>query len=260
MTPGSPASTVVERFERFEFKFWAPQPRVELALSMLQGFMVEDENAKKDGASQVNTSLYLDSPRFTFLEQHLAGLPDRIKLRVRYYGLAPTGACFFEIKRRQNMVVTKKRAVLGLEPTRGLLHDLSQHLPEEVAQNEAMQHFQYLALRTFAEPKLLVRAKRAAFRAVDKSVDVRLTVDSEIAWQPTRGPDFLMPREGLWRHVAGEDEARPRGLVEVKFRDARPWWLGQVVEVLAPWRVSFSKYVAAAVAAKQDPFFTTDAA
>jgi hypothetical protein len=261
----------VQRFERFEFKYWAPRTRVDAALRLLEGFMQEDEVARqkvlaegrepgKSGASQVNTSLYLDSPRFTFLEQHLSGSPDRIKLRVRYYGLRPTGDCFFEIKRRQNAVVMKKRAVLGLEATRPFLLDVSQALPAAVAQNEAMQNFQYLALRCQAEPKLLVRAKRAAYRAVDAGVDVRVTVDTEIAWQPPRGPDFLEPREGLWRYVGGDQVASERALVEVKFRDSRPWWLGEVVQLLGPFRVSFSKYVAAAIEARKDPFFTSDAA
>lgn len=253
-------SSGVQRFERFEFKYWAPQSRVQQALAVLDGFMQEDEVAKQQGASQVNTSLYFDSPRFTFLEQHLSGSPDRIKLRVRFYGMVPKGDCFFEIKRRQNAVVMKKRAVLGLDDTSAFIRDLSQPLPAPVADNEAMQNFQYLALRTQAEPKLLVRAKRAAYRAVDSTVDVRLTVDTDVCWQPTRGPDFLVPREDLWRHIAGGDEARPRALVEVKFRDSRPWWLGQVTEALAPWRVSFSKYVAAAIDARKDPFFAIDAA
>ena len=63
------SSTVTETFERFEFKYWAPLRRVEQALALLDGFMKEDEVAKQAGASQVNTSLYFDSPHFTFLEQ-----------------------------------------------------------------------------------------------------------------------------------------------------------------------------------------------
>lgn len=249
----------VQRFERFEFKYWAPKSRVEAALKVLDGFMQEDEVAKQSGASQVNTSLYLDSPRFTFLEQHVSGSPDRIKLRVRYYGLEPKGDCFFEIKRRQNLVVMKKRAVLGLEESRKFILDVTQSLPAAVANNEAMQNFQYLALRCQAEPKLLVRAKRAAYRAVEKDVDVRLTVDTDITWQPVRGPDFLMPREELWRYTGGE-ASEQRALVEVKFRDSRPFWLGEVVQLLGPYRVSFSKYVAAAIEARKDPFFASDAA
>lgn len=263
-------SESVQRFERFEFKYLAPMSRIEAALGVLDGFMQEDEVAKqkvlaegrepeKTGASQVNTSLYFDSPRFTFLEQHVSGSPDRIKLRVRYYGLEPKGDCFFEIKRRQNLVVMKKRAVLGLEDSVKFIPDLAQTLPPSVAGNEAMQNFQYLALRCQAEPKLLVRAKRAAYRAVEKDIDVRLTVDTDIAWQPTRGPSFLTPREGLWRHIGGGDD-KPKGLVEVKFRDSRPWWLGQVVQILGPYRLSFSKYVAAAIEARRDPFFASDAA
>lgn len=250
-------ATVTEHFERFEFKYWAPLPRVEAALRLLHGYMVEDENAKKLGASQVNTSLYFDSPRFTFLEQHLSGSPDRIKLRVRYYGDQPQGDCFFEIKRRQNAVVMKRRAVLTLAQSQVLVHDISRPLP---VHNEALEAFQYLALRTQAQPWLLVRARRQAFRTLEPGIDVRLTVDSDVAWQPTRPPALLEPRPGLWRPITGGDDAHPRALVEVKFHASRPWWLGQLTQLLGPWRVSFSKYVAAALQARQDPFFTTDAA
>lgn len=250
-------STVTETFERFEFKYWAPLPKVEQAVAALEGFMQEDEAGKSEGASQVNTSLYFDSPHFTFLEQHVASLPDRIKLRVRYYGALPTGPTFFEIKRRQVAVVTKRRAVVPVELAREWIHDFTR--PPPLA-NETLENFQYLALRCQAEPKVLVRARRQAFRSVDKRVDVRLTVDSEVTWQPTRGPDFLVPREDRWRHIEGLGDARPKALIEVKFRSEHPWWLGRVTQLLAPWRVSFSKYVAAALAAREDPFFTFDAA
>jgi hypothetical protein len=248
--------TVTETFERYEFKYWAPLPKVQLAVAMLDGFMVEDDNSKKAGG-QINTSLYFDSRHFTFLEQHVAGLPDRIKLRVRYYGTTPSGPMFFEIKRRQVAVVMKRRAVVPLEQARAWLGDFTQPVP---VQNETLDDFQYLALRCQAEPKLLVRARRQAFRAAEKGVDVRLTIDSDVAWQPPRGPDFLVPREDRWRHIEGLGDARPKALIEVKFRSDHPWWLGQVTQLLAPWRVSFSKYVAAALAAREDPFFTLDAA
>lgn len=257
MTSAMNTGSIVQSFERFEFKFWAPSARVDATLALLDGAMKEDDVAKRAGATQVNTSLYLDSPRFVFLEQHLAGLADRIKLRVRYYGEVPSGPCFFEIKRRQNLVVMKRRAVVALEPTRALLSDLSQPLPAEHADNGALQNFQYLALRCFAEPKLLVRARRAAYRSIDPSVDVRLTVDRDVQWQPPPRADALMPRPDGWRSLSGHEG---HALVEVKFRQARPWWLGGIVRQLAPWRVSFSKYVAAALAARQDPFFGLDAA
>lgn len=242
-----------QHFERFEVKYLAPLAYVERVMSMIKGHMVEDAVAKKTGASQVNTSLYFDSPHFTFFEQHVSGSPDRIKLRVRYYGDSPTGPCFFEVKRRQKMVVMKQRAVLPLEQTRAFIADLSRTPP---VKNDTLSLFQYLALRCQAEPKLLVRARRLAMRSVDPSLDVRLTVDSDVAWQPTRFPDVLTPRANRWRNIA---EAQ-RGLIEVKFLDVKPWWLGQVTQLLAPFRVSFSKYIAAAYEARHDPFFTVDAA
>ena len=239
---------VIETFERFEFKYWAPRHTLENALKSLQGFMEEDSRAG------VNTSLYFDSPRRVFLEQHLGGSPDRIKLRVRYYGERPTGDCFFEIKRRQGSVVTKRRAVVPLADAERLVIDLSRPLPMI---NTALEAFQYLALRCAARPVLLVRARRQAFRAVDSSLDARITVDREVAWQPTRAPRFLEPDTRRWRELSGGED---RALVEVKFHSARPWWLGQFTQALAPWRVSFSKYVAAALEARRDPFFTMDAA
>lgn len=249
--------TVTESFERYEFKYWAPLKRLESGMKLLQDVMQEDEVALRAGASQLNTSLYFDSPHFLLLERHLSGSPDRIKLRTRYYGEHPSGDCFFEIKRRQGVVVTKRRAVLSLGEAEKLVHDISGPLP---VANEALEAFQYLAVRCAARPALLVRARRQAFRATDPAVDVRLTIDRDIAWQPTRAPHYLVADERHWRSIEGGDDGQPRALVEVKFHSARPWWLGHFAEHLAPWRVSFSKYVAAALQARSDPFFTMDAA
>ena len=255
--PLSSGSTITQTFERYEFKYWAPLARLERGMKLLSGVMQEDEVALRAGASQVNTSLYFDSPRFFFLGQHLSGAPDRIKLRTRYYGEQPTGDCFFEIKRRQGMVVTKRRAVVALAEAGKLVNDITGPLP---VHNEALEVFQYLAVRCTARPALLVRARRQAFRATDSSLDVRLTIDRDVAWQPTRAPHYLVPDPRRWRPIEGGDERQPRALVEVKFHSARPWWLGHFTEHLAPWRVSFSKYVAAALEARNDPFFTMDAA
>lgn len=250
-------TTVTDTFERFEFKYWAPLARVEAGMKLLQGFMQEDEVALRAGSSQLNTSLYFDSPRFVFLQQHVSGSPDRIKLRVRYYGAVPTSDCFFEIKRRQGAVVTKRRAVVPLAEARTMVTDLTRPLP---LKNDALEAFQYLALRCSARPVLLVRARRQAFRATDRDVDVRLTIDHDIAWQPTRAPKHLETEPRFWRPINAGDARQPRALVEVKFHSARPWWLGLFAEHLAPWRVSFSKYVAAAIEARSDPFSTMDAA
>lgn len=249
-------TTPTENFERFEYKFWAPREYVESSLKVLDGFMEQDAVALRAGATQVNTSLYFDSRHFTFLSQHLSGAPDRIKLRVRYYGEVPNGECFFEIKRRQVAVVMKKRAVLTLEQAREVVHDVTRPLP---VQNAALNTFQYLAVRCQAAPKLLVRGHRRALRAVDRTLDTRLTIDDQMAWQPVRGVDPLMPDPSTWRRMP-ERDADARVLVEVKFRDVKPWWLGNVIAALAPYRLSFSKYVAAAQAARRDPFFALDAA
>ena len=245
-----PMRSDTQSFERFELKYWAPAARVSKLMELATEFLREDERA---GPAQVNTSLYFDSPRFLFLEQHLSGAPDRVKLRVRYYGDAPSGDCFFEIKRRQGAMVSKRRAVLSLAQARPLVSDVGGALPFE---NEALQTFQYLAQRCSARPQLLVRARRQSFGAADRS-DVRLTIDHDVAWQPTRAPQYLEPDARRWRGLSGGEQ---RVLVEVKFHSARPWWLGHFTEQLAPWRVSFSKYVAAVLEARRDPFFTMDAA
>ena len=250
--------SVIEHFERFELKFWAPRPKVEAAIAGLAGFMQEDEVARRDGASQINTSLYLDSPGATFFEQHVSGSPDRIKLRVRFYGDRPTGDTFFEIKRRQSAVVMKRRAVVPIEQARQVIDRLHGELP---VQNDVLQAFQYLALRCQARPHLLVRASRRALRATDRNQDVRVTVDSDVAWQPVRAQSPLDPRPDRWRFIGHYGSAdTSRALVEVKFRKSHPLWLAHLLGQLAPWRVSFSKYIASCLDAKRDPFLALDAA
>ena len=59
-------ATVTETFERYEFKYWVPLHRLESGMKLVRHVLQEDEVARREGASQINTSLYLDSPGASF--------------------------------------------------------------------------------------------------------------------------------------------------------------------------------------------------
>src|SRR5258706_14999983 len=68
------------------------------------------------------TSLYLDSPNFTFLQWHQEDRRHRFKLRVRGYGDTPC-RLFAEIKQRVGELGRKRRAEFSTEALEFVLGD-----------------------------------------------------------------------------------------------------------------------------------------
>lgn len=131
--------------------------------------------------SRVN-SIYFDDVRLSGVEENIQGVGRRTKLRLRWYDEAmPTHRMFFEVKRRNGVMISKERIPLeavtpGLEaPYRHLITDLHQALPTSIGG--------LLALRS--EPTVIVEYKREHF--VDPESSARLTLDYDITCFDQRG-------------------------------------------------------------------------
>src|SRR5215510_799139 len=110
------------------------------------------------------TSLYLDSPNFTFLQWHQEARRHRFKLRIRGYGETPN-RLYAEIKQRIGDVGCKRRAefspatlkfVLGGGDgrVRASIGDFYPDLTEFIQKRNAFR----------AEPKVIVRCLRQSLR------------------------------------------------------------------------------------------------
>lgn len=121
-------------------------------------------------------SLYLDTPFQRALEENLAGLSVREKVRLRWYG-AETGVvrCRLERKCRENSLGWKETRPLeaplrlGGEERRTLMDELARRVDPR-----------WRALLAGLEPAQWVRYLREYFTSADRRV--RLTLDRELAF------------------------------------------------------------------------------
>lgn len=236
----SPDATTAQRYE---IKFWATEEQAAEMLRVAQLHMDVDPFCKN--GPQRNVSLYLDSPRLTFFEQHTAHLPMRSKLRVRTYD-DPNGPAFLEVKRRVKAVTSKRRTIT----TRAIARELVAGRFEAAAAlkpSSDLMEFLFLHQRYMVEPVLLVSARRLALRSVGDGGRFRMTLDRDVRYQRPSGTD-LTGRPGGWTPVdltLRSGHAQMKVLFEMKFVDGAPWWLAPAIDMLRLRLTSFSKYVAA---------------
>ena len=235
------------KFERFEYKYWLSDAIARTLLRQTTQFLHKDVHADAKGR---NTSLYLDSPERDFVDAHLAGAPDRIKLRVRAYGNPVRDPAFFEVKRKVKAVTFKHRSVVPLAWVPVLLGRGPLRMPPlRTAQEEvSLQDFLYHKEVHQAEPYLLVTCTREAFSGTDPLEEMRLTMDRDVCYQLAQGPSLQGDPQG-WVPLCGQGGYQPDAttLMEVKFRGVAPLWFLELVQRLELMPSGFSKYVTAAV-------------
>jgi len=190
------------------------------------------------------TSLYLDSPDFTFLQWHQEARRHRFKLRIRGYGETPN-RLYAEIKQRVGDLGRKRRAefsatalsmVLGKGDGRlgAVVGDFYPDLTEFIQKRKAFQ----------AEPKVMVRCSRQSFRESDSAGETAVTADYQIMYR--RAADWDLSAAHEWQPVLlprrNESET---AVIELKYTQEPPAWMSSLMRDLEPQRARFSKYRAA---------------
>jgi hypothetical protein len=243
-TPGSFGPAVIEDRTcgagRMELKYCVPAPVSDCVLDAARAYLVPDVLAL--GRRQRVTSLYLDTPQLTFLRWHRDRADDRFKLRIRRYGEQPAPTLYAELKRKTGSVVRKRRAGFPAESLHAVLEGCS--APDGAASPQDAKNLKEFAYRRWlsgATPKMLVTCVREPLR--DPDSETAVTVDRALRYQPTGRADLIGdPR--AWRPIP-LPYTSSTALVEVKYGVNPPPWMAALIVQLAPWRVSFSKYVAA---------------
>jgi hypothetical protein len=229
--------------QRCEVKFWATETQAAALLRQARAHMDLDPYCLN--GPQRNTSVYLDSPRRTFFEMHCAGAPVRYKLRVRTYD-DPQGPAFLEVKCKAKGTTMKQRTTVTQAIGRAVVAGRLEAV-DDLPRTSALNDFVFLYHRHMVAPTLLVSAWRLALASSDDGGRFRLTFDRDIRYQYPRVPDLRGHPAG-WIPVdlaARSGRTEPQALVEMKFVDAAPAWIGPAIAQLRLRPTSFSKYVAA---------------
>jgi hypothetical protein len=241
------------QLQRFELKYII-KPDVALAVrNFVQSYLKIDEY----GATQPNLSysvhsLYLDSDDLTIYWGTINGNKNRYKLRIRFYENRPKAPVYFEIKRRMNDAILKKRCAIKREAAYLIL---AGHLPEpdhfmayEPKQIDAIQDFRYLMVKDKAKPKAHVAYYREAWISpYDNSV--RVTLDREVKVDPEPSARFEAEMKNPVV-VFGSNV-----VLELKFTGRFPDWFKELVRLYGLAQCSAAKYADGVALMGEDRLF-----
>lgn len=216
-------------FRRTESKYFLTQDRYRRLMSDIGGMLEPDVY----GRSTV-CSLYPDTPDFGLARRSAEAVGYKEKLRIRSYGegAEQSANVFFEIKKKYDGIVYKRRVTMTLA---GAEEYLSSGIPP--CDSQIMREIDY-AMRLYRpSPAAVVSYEREAFTAKD-APELRLTFDT--------GVRFRTDRLSLSEGSAGE-KLLPDGtvLLEVKSTGGMPLWLTGALDANGIFPSPFSKYGAA---------------
>jgi hypothetical protein len=214
---------------------------------MARGMLELDANSV-GGLGYANYSIYFDNPAQRLYAEKEEGLSFRTKPRLRVYrrweDLSPL-AYYLELKHRVRSLVVKERVAIDADAARRLLDTFattrgSDGLPE----SPVMDKFLYLAHRHDLRPALCVLYRRQAYTCAYYP-GLRITYDRFVSASARPGLDTEAAR---FQPIIPPHET----IIEIKYDERLPNWIGSIVRTLEMQRVSISKYVAAAAYLARD--------
>lgn len=227
---------------RFELKYVVDEARAKAMRPFLLARLEADPYNRGDGDSIGYSvrSLYLDTPTFLLKRQTDEGHKNRFKLRIRFYDDKEESPVFLEIKRRENDIIRKERALVTRKAVDQVLAgkrpDLSELIRRDTRSISAFENFYNLCCRIGATGSVFVVYRREAYISPN-SDDLRITFDRQIeSRRYTPGNGLRMPEERMPTEVKGV-------VLEIKFTDRFPYWTRELVYMFDLNRTSVPKYV-----------------
>jgi hypothetical protein len=216
---------------RFECKYLVDRGTALKAREFLTPFMHPDPYARNRPRYRYTVcSLYLDGAGLPLLRAADEGWRNRFKLRLRTYPGSLHAPVYLEVKRRVDGIVSKLRAGVAHAQAGDLLERGRSGQPWTESNGEFLR----LVRSLDARPVIRVHYLREAYEALGGE-PVRVTFDTDLAACRTRGLD--LSDDGRWE---------PFGLqgvvLEIKFSERFPPWIGDMVSALDLQRRSFCKY------------------
>lgn len=212
---------------RHEYKYLISGAASRLLKSRLRAFMRRDPHAGPTGQYTIR-SLYFDDPCAAAYEEKMSGIKERTKYRIRYYNYDPS-VIRLERKEKHGNLTKKAGQTISIADAKVLTdHGLTEltGLSEELRQHCLLEGFR---------PKCLVDYDRTAFVCADGNT--RITLDENLRTRPfdTR----LFASEQAMIPVLEPDQV----ILEVKFDDFLPGYLGEILADIPKAQIAISKFV-----------------
>lgn len=223
----------IQSFNRYEIKYMLTDEQRTAFMEAAGEMLCRDKYGR-----YTICNLYLDTDDFYFIEHSLDKPIYKEKLRIRSYGNASDESrIFFEIKKKFNKVVYKRRIVIPFsEAVEYLENDIKPPSLDGYSANQIFEEIDYLMKKYKPEPKLYLAYDREAFY-VDGHPSLRITLDKNI--------------RGRWHGLTLKNDDNTElldtgvenySLMEIKCPGALPLELASILTRLKIYPVSFSKY------------------
>jgi SPX domain protein involved in polyphosphate accumulation len=220
---------------RFECKYVVSALLVPAIREFVQPFVRPDRFAARHGDGRYPIcSLYLDSDDLRLYQQTVSGEKNRFKLRVRSYSDDESAPLFFEVKRKVNSIVQKRRARVKRVASADLLDRSLEQLRQ--VNDPDLEHFVSHMDLTAARPVVRVRYLREAYESIAGD-PVRITLDTELMHVCTFDFDTS--------HASGRWVTTPIDgvILEIKFTEMFPSWVRDLVRAFDLKQQPVPKYV-----------------
>ncbi|REL38345.1 VTC domain-containing protein [Rhodohalobacter sp. SW132] len=227
--------------QRFEIKFRVHEYKALEIRHFVERYLAIDPfGATQPDLSYPVHSLYIDSQSMKTYQDTINGNRNRYKLRIRYYENGPDAPVFFEIKRRFDKVIAKKRAKVKRRYVQELLTGqmpIMEHLIKQTPKElEALEHFCFLVNQIHARPKIHVAYRREAYELEDNN-SVRVTFDRDVRTKQERGYSLATEMKD------GADVFGNKVILELKFTNRFPDWFRELTQRFDLRQDSAAKYV-----------------
>lgn len=216
---------------RNEWKFCCQDAQIKAIEQRLSAILDKDLHAEEDGKYRIH-SLYFDDYRDSCMLDNDAGVSERYKYRIRYYG-EDVQSLKLERKEKKNGGCYKAACRLSLEEYKKILNNQVEELLWETQKPELKRFCVEIMTRMF-RPKVIIDYERSAF--VEPITNVRVTLDENVSVsneiEHFLDGDYLKtPIQKMHQHV-----------LEVKFDYILPGYIKNIVEDNSLLQTSFSKY------------------
>ena len=183
-------------------------------------------------AQTVIRNIYFDTPDFAMIRRSLEKPVYKEKLRLRSYRTPlPEDTVFVELKKKYKGVVYKRRTEM---PYDGAVEYLYHGAPAKRPSQVTREIDWIRTANPRLTPAMYISYARTAYDGTEDT-GLRVTFDRELLWRR----EALYLDRGVWgTPLLAPEEA----LMELKLPGAMPLWLAHLLDRLAAYPVSFSKY------------------
>ena len=230
-----PASVDSSPVVRYECKYLIEDDLLDWIREFVRPFVRTDPFLEARGTPTYPIcSLYLDTPGLDLYRQTQGGVKNRFKLRIRSYSDDIRAPLYLEIKRRLTQVVEKHRCQIDRASAVSIAGGGFPGRPLPV-DSAVADEFVALASATACRPVLRVKYWREAYESISGD-PIRLTFDSGLCHCVTLDPCTRLDGDAWY------PTPLPGTILEIKFTDRYPSWVGRLIESFDLQRISVPKY------------------